>query len=59
MSCEDCEEAKEKGIPKSYYRVDNANIEIIACAEHIRETIIRLRKADGHEVDKPVHIIGG
>ena len=50
MSCKKCNEIQDKifeeklDLPIAYFRIDNANIAIIGCEAHIKETMDRLRK---------------
>jgi len=51
MGCEECDKiqdlAFDKNIPEStpvaYYRIGKANIAIVGCREHVKETIMKLR----------------
>ena len=49
MSCKACEEFQDSG-NVSFFRWKNANIEIRACAEHLREVFRALR--NGNYEDK-------
>jgi hypothetical protein len=54
MSCQDCEECQEQGI-KSYYRWRNANIEIVACPQHLMEVfeaLLHYQEKHGKKVIK-------
>jgi len=44
MSCKKCDEF-QNGYKTSYYRWKNANIEIRACEEHLKEVFEALHKA--------------
>jgi len=44
MSCSDCEQAQKQGDPKTYFRIENANIELVGCEEHLEKAVKQLRR---------------
>jgi hypothetical protein len=48
MSCKNCDEAQE-GNQTAYYRIQNANVEVRACYEHITEFFKSLNNAREQE----------
>ena len=49
MTCNDCEEAQNIGTAMYFYRIENANVAIIACKKHAKIMIDRLNASARRE----------